>query len=59
MNLPKYLSENKRITHTILLAILVFSPIIMFIGIQNGIYPLVYLGLIAIILANITAALTK
>jgi len=59
MKLPNFLSEHKAAVHKILLAIQVSAPIMMFIGIQNGWIGFVFLGLIAIILANLTASLTK
>ena len=59
MKLTKFLSERKTTIHSVLLAIQVFSPILMFVGIKLSWLPLVYIGLAAIILSNLTATLTK
>jgi hypothetical protein len=59
MNILQILQKNKHRVQTALLIMLVLSPVFMFIGIQNNLIPLVYLGLGIIVLANIAAALTK
>jgi hypothetical protein len=58
MNIREILQKNKQRIQTMLLIMLVISPIVMFIGIQIGLLPLIYLGLALIILANVTAVFT-
>ena len=59
MKLTEILSKHKPAVQTILLTIMVLAPILMFIAIQKGWIVLVFIGLAAIILANIAASLTK
>ena len=59
MKLTEALSKYKSGVQSILLIIMVIAPILMFFAIQKGWTVLVFIGLAAIILANITASLTK
>ena len=59
MKLLAYLSNKKQTVHSVLLLVQVFSPIVMFIGIRNQLIFLVIFSLTAILLANLTATLTK